>query len=81
MCAGAGLTEVEAPAGQKEMLGFMATVYTPEQQARLGVNEIGEVRTQAEAEAAAADLSQMESMLVRTVHLVHTPAHLNTGTA
>ena len=60
--------EVEAPAGKKEMLGFMANVYTAEQQARLGINEIGEARTQDEADKHAVELqanaSEMESMLV-----------------
>ena len=33
---------VEAPAGEKDMGGFVAAVYTSEQQARLGVNDFGE---------------------------------------
>ena len=34
--------EIEAPGGEKDMGGWRAAVYTPEQQARLGVNESGE---------------------------------------
>ena len=34
--------EIEAPAGTKDMGGWTAGVYTPEQQARLGVDESGE---------------------------------------
>ena len=33
--------EIEAPTGEKDMGGWRAAVYTPEQQARLGVNESG----------------------------------------
>ena len=34
--------EIEAPGGEKDMGGWRAAVYTPEQQARLGVTESGE---------------------------------------
>ena len=33
--------DMEAPAGEKDMGGWVATAYTPEQQARLGVDEQG----------------------------------------
>ena len=34
--------EIERPAGSKDMGGWTAAVYTPEQQARLGVDEVGD---------------------------------------
>merc|ERR1711865_1343833 len=36
---------VEAPKGTKDMGGWTASIYTPEQQARLGVTETGETTT------------------------------------
>jgi len=35
--------DIEEPAGEKDMGGWTARAYTPEQQERLGVNEMGEV--------------------------------------
>jgi len=44
--------DIEEPAGEKDMGGWMARAYTPEQQDRLGVNEMGEVNTVVEPDPA-----------------------------
>lgn len=60
--------DIEEPAGEKDMGGWMARAYTPEQQDRLGVNEMGEVNTAIEPEPATSEqkkvlmtLSQLKS--------------------
>ena len=42
--------EIEAPAGEKDMGGSIAAVYSAEQRARLGVDEWGD-KTEAESKA------------------------------
>ena len=44
--------QAEAPAGEKDMGGWVAAVYTEEQQERLGVNELGEKKEPTVAAAA-----------------------------
>ncbi len=47
-------TAIERPAGEKDMGGWAASVYTPEQQARLGVDEFGKPAAPASPAAPAA---------------------------
>jgi len=54
-------SDMEAPAGEKDMGGWMSSVYTPEQMARLSVDEFGQQKK--ETENADLDLEELSQFL------------------